>query len=353
MSTENKAVTTANQAAPALADQSYSQRFTNRVVSEFKATSGGIELSDKQKRLISNYFIAVDQVLKTAEEKRQKKAEAYREPLPYEWANVNMETLAIRVVAFSKLGLDPTQPNHLFPIPYKNATTNKYDITMMMGYRGIEVKATKYGLNVPKNTVIEVVFKNDEFLPIKKDRNNPVETYDFSVPKPFDRGEIVGGFYYMEYDDSTKNKLVFMSIAEIEKRKPKFASVEFWGDEKVDGKNQKNGKEKIEGWHYEMVYKTLVRAAFNSITIDADKIDDSYMTVLNAEREATILEAAAEVEQNANKTELSFDNRKEITSDKLPEGTVIVMSNGKTAEPVKVEHPTAVNEPNGQLTAKF
>lgn len=350
MSTEVKKTTT----AVAQNEQSFSERFTTRVVTEFKATSGGIELNDKQKRLISNYFIAVDQSLKMAEEKRMKKQEEYRDPLAYTWANVNMETLAIRVVAFSKLGLDPTQPNHLFPIPYKNNTTNKYDITMMMGYKGIEVKATKYGLGVPKNMVVEVVFQNDDFRPIKKDRNNKVETYDFNVVNPWDRGEIIGGFYYKEFEDPTKNKLEFMNIKEIEKRKPKSASTEFWGGEKdkwekVDGKNKVTGKEKIEGWYYEMVRKTLDRAAYGSITIDADKIDDNYMTILNAEREATALEASAEIENNANKTEISFTPHEEVKQEALPQSTTIEMPTAKD-EPVT---SAVAAESNGQVKAQF
>lgn len=346
MSTQEKKTTT----AVAQNEQSFSERFTTRVVTEFKATSGGIELNDKQKRLISNYFIAVDQTLKMAEEKRLKASEDRRESLAYTWANVQMDSLAIRVVAFSKLGLDPTQPNHLFPIPYKNGTTNKYDITMMMGYKGIEVKAMKYGLDVPKNMVVEVVFQNDDFRPLKKDRNNKVETYEFNIVNPWDRGEIVGGFYYKEFEDPTKNKLEFMSIAEIEKRKPKYASVEFWGGEKPVYKNgsKTNETTKIEGWRYEMVRKTLDRAAYNSITIDADKIDDNYMNVLTAEREATILEASADIENNANKTDLSFTPHEEVKQEALPQATTIEMPTAK-AEPVAV----SVAESNGQVKAQF
>lgn len=329
-------------------DESFSQRFTNRVVTEFKATSQGIELSDKQKRLISNYFIGVDQALKLAEEKRLKVSEDRRESLAYTWANVQMDSLAIRVVAFSKLGLDPTQPNHLFPIPYKNNTTNKYDITMIMGYKGIEVKAMKYGLDIPKNMVVEVVFKNDDFKPLKKDRNNKIESYEFNIVNPWERGEIVGGFYYKEFEDPTKNKLEFMSIKEIEKRKPKYASAEFWGGEKAVYKNgsKTNETTKIEGWYYEMVRKTLDRAAYNSITIDADKIDDNYMAILNAEREATILEASQEIELNANSQELKITPHEEIKPNALPESNTIEIPTTK-AEPA-----TATSE-NGQVKAAF
>ena len=49
----------------------------------------------------------------------------------------------------------------------------------------------------------------------------------------FARGDIVGGFYYHIYQDKPeKNKLVVMPLKEILKRKPQYASAEFWGGEK-------------------------------------------------------------------------------------------------------------------------
>src|SRR5688572_5272480 len=120
-------------------------------MAEFKGSSGNIDLSNSQKRLVQNYFIAIDFALKSAEEKRMKKSEEYREKLAYDWKNVNIPLLAVRVVAFARIGLDPLQPNHVNAIPYKNNNTNLYDITFIEGYRGKELKAIKYGLNVPDN----------------------------------------------------------------------------------------------------------------------------------------------------------------------------------------------------------
>ena len=35
--------------------------------------------------------------------------------------------------------------------------------------------------------------------------SHPVASYEFEITNPFDRGDIVGGFGYLEYDDPTQN----------------------------------------------------------------------------------------------------------------------------------------------------
>lgn len=281
-----------------------SERFTNKVFVEFSGTVGEIALTNFQRRLAQNYFMAVDTALKMAEEKRLKKSEKYRDPLPVTWENVNMNQLARSVVAAARIGLDPAQPNHIHMLPFKNNTLNKYDIVLIEGYRGKELKAKKYGLDVPDHVIVELVYSNDKFKPFKKDRNNTVETYEFEVVNPFDRGEIVGGFYYHVYTDAPeKNKLVVMTIKDILKRRPAHASPEFWGGEKdvwQDGK--KVGKETVEGWYEKMCYKTVYRAAFSDITIDSQKIDDDYMRLKQMEDMLAEAEIAQEIAENANKT---------------------------------------------------
>lgn len=289
--------------------ESTSERFMNKVVSEFGSSVGKVALTDFQKRLAQNYFISLDSVLKTTEEKRMRKSEKYRDQLPVTWANINMEKLARDVVSVARVGFDPAQPNHINLIPFKNNNTNKYDISFIEGYRGIELKATKYGMEVPDNVVVELVYSTDSFRPIKKDRENKVEGYKFEITNPFDRGEIIGGFYYHDYVKSPeKNKLVIMSIKDIEKRKPQHASAEFWGGEKdvwKDGK--KAGKEQIDGWYDKMCWKTLYRAAYSDITIDSQKIDDDYLRLKQMETEFSEAEVAQEINENANREVIDIE----------------------------------------------
>lgn len=301
-----------------------SERFTAMVQKEFAANSGGneIQLTDFQRKLCQNYFIKVDSVLKDSEVKRLQKSEQYRESLSYAWENVNIQKLALDVIAYASVGLDPIQANHVNLIPYKNNTTNKFDFGFIIGYRGAELKAVKYGLDVPSSVVVEVVYKNDKFVPIKKDFHNTVETYEFEIKNAFERGEIVGGFYYKAFKDSPeKNQLRIFTLDDILKRKPKYASVEFWGGEKDEYKNGKKtgDKEKIDGWFYEMVYKTIYRSAYNSITIDSQKIDDHF--ILMRERENDYLVAAVKHEQQleANKETLSIEGKEPVVEEQKKE----------------------------------
>jgi len=301
-------------------EESMSVRFMNKVVSEFNSSVGEIALTNFQKRLVQNYFMAVDYALKVAEEKRKKKNEKYRDHLPVVWANVNIEQLARDVIAAARVGLDPAQPNHISVIPYKNNSLNKYDIGFIEGYRGIELKSEKYGLDVPDDVTVELVYSNDHFKPIKKDRNNPIETYEFEIKDPFGRGEIVGGFYYHSFKDNpAKNKLVVFTIKDIEKRKPPYASVEFWGGEKDIWENGKKvGKQKVEGWYEKMCYKTIYRAAYKDITIDSQKIDDDYLRLKQMEESSAESEVAREIAENANSEVIDVEY--DVAQDEAPQG---------------------------------
>ncbi|MGV0854808.1 recombinase RecT [Empedobacter brevis] len=313
-----------------------SERFTQLVAREFQSDNGEIQISSRQKKLAQNYFIAIDQLLKTSEIKRLAKSEQYREPLSYTWDNINMNKLAVDVMAYSSIDLDPCQPNHLAVIPYKNNTTGKFDLSFTIGYVGLELKAKKYGFDVPKEVITEVVYSNDKFKQHKRNRENNFESYDFEVVNDFDRGEIIGGFYYLIYDDETKNRIRVFNMHDIEKRIPKHAAAEFWGGEKDVWKNgQRTGeKEEIEGWKDEMVLKTLKRAAYNSISIDSSKIDENLMQVIQAEKSIDVEgDIKYEIEQKANSQQIDFEEAKlieEASSQKIE-------INANSVEPIPVE----------------
>jgi len=317
-------------------EKSMSVRFMEKVVSEFATGVGEIALTGHQQRLVQNYFIAVDMQLRLAEEKRAKK-KSNQDPLAITWANVNLEGLARSVIACARIGLDPAQKNHINMMPFKNNNTHKYDIVFIEGYRGIELKATKYGNDVPDAVIVELVYTKDTFKAIKKSLKNPVESYEFDVVDAFDRGEIKGGFYYHAYGNNPeKNKLVVMSLKDILKRKPAYASAEFWGGEKPIWKDGKVvGSEQIDGWHEKMCWKTLYRAAYGDITIDSQKIDSDYLQLKQMEAALSDEKVSAEIAEHANSGEVlaikeaAIDG--EFTAEELasnPEST-----QGKSAPP--------------------
>lgn len=340
MSTDIKAAEPAKTEL-AITQPSQSERFTNAVMKEFSSNNGAVTLTPFQKKLCQNYFIKVDQTLKDNEKKRLAKDERYRDGLAFTWENVNMAKLATDVIAYSSVELDPTQPNHISIVPYKNTANNKFDMGFLIGYRGMEIKAKKYGLEVPSDVVYELVYSTDKFKQFKKDMNNPVESYTLEITNDFDRGKVVGGFWYHEFKDAPeKNKIKVFSLKDIEKRKPKYASAEFWGGEKDIWENKKKvGTEIIEGWFEEMAIKTISRNAYNAITIDSKKIDDNYLAILQKENEMNDSIIQNQIDANANKEPLDFEDA-ELVDEKLLEVAGTTVIDQKANQDPEPENPT-------------
>lgn len=273
---------------------SNSEAFTNKVLKEFGGSiSGAIQVTEYQKRLIQGYFIAIDAALQTAEENRVRRNAANRDHKydnadPIGWGTVDLNSLALDVVHYARMGLDMTQDNHLYAIPFKNnsktvtwqdgKTTKMYTVNLMPGYNGIQYIAEKYALDKPKSVTIELVYSTDVFKPIKKSRQNTVESYEFEITNAFDRGKVVGGFGYIEYGEPTKNKLIIMTVKDIEKRKPKSAAAEFWGGTVTQWDGGKKVEVQSDGWYEEMCLKTIKREVYSAKNMPRDpkKIDDAY-----------------------------------------------------------------------------
>ncbi|WP_286883381.1 MULTISPECIES: recombinase RecT [Sphingobacterium] len=343
MSNNNQTPATTNSNSEiAVAQPTQSERFTMAVMKEFTANAGDVQLTNFQRKLIQNYFIKLDMTLKENEVKRISKSEQYRDPLEFIWKNVNMSQLALDVVAYSSIGLDPLQDNHINLIPYKNKKTNQFDIGFIIGYEGMKIKAVKYGFEVPDDVIVELVYSNDVFKSHKKNKDNQVESYTFDIVNDFDRGEVIGGFYYHVFrSNPEKNRLKVMTMKDINKRIPKNASPEFWGGEKK--KWNSDEVEQIDGWYEEMVEKMLKRAAYNSITIDSEKIDDHLVKMMQAESlslngsDQTLLQVKSEVANNANKQELGFSDAQVID---------IPHTEEKKPEPVTANPPVSAIQPN-------
>ena len=301
------AMTPAAPQTPATPAPNASERFTATVMRQFGSTVGLPQVTDYQRQLVQGYFIAIDRALKAAEEERLRKNNnnrdhKYDNDLPVTWANVNLTDLALDVVHYARMGLDMMQDNHLFPIPYKNSKTRKYDLTLMPGYNGIQYIAEKYALEKPAAVTIELVYSTDTFKPIKKTAGVQVEAYEFAINNPFARGEVVGGFGYIEYTDPLKNKLVIMTLKDILKRKPQYASPNFWGGKQKVWEGGKQVEKETEGWFEEMCLKTLKREVYSAkhIPRDPKKVDDNYQYMKMQEARIADLQAQAEIDAYAN-----------------------------------------------------
>jgi len=334
-------------------EMTMSERFTNTVLKEFGSNvAGALQVTDYQRQLIQGYFIAIDRALKTAEEGRIRKNENNKDhkwdnDLPINWNTANLNDLALDVVHYARMGLDMMQDNHLSPIPYKNNKTKKYDITLMPGYNGIQYIAEKYAVETPVAVTTELVYKTDAFKPIKKNVNNKVESYEFEITSPFDRGDVVGGFGYIEYEDPTKNQLIIMTMRDIEKRKPKYASAEFWGGKKTEWVDGKKTEVETDGWFEEMCLKTLKREVFSAkhIPRDPKKVDDAYQYMKMREARYAEIEAQSEIDTNANTILIDTPQPAQ-----LPEGT-IDMSTGEVIDFTGEPEPAPTQTKSRQATA--
>ena len=349
MSETNKSLTTQQQPQQPAAkpQENMSERFTNKVLAEFgSSVAGAIEVTDFQRRLIQGYFIMIDRALKTAEEDRIRKNEAnkdhrYDNDIPVVWQNVNLTDLALDLVHYARMGLDMQQDNMLFPVPYKNNKTKMYDVTLTEGYNGIRYIARRYAQEIPVGETIELVYSTDTFVPHMKDSAHPVPTYEFTINNPFDRGEIVGGFGYLEFADPAKNELIIMPLKAILKRKPSYASANFWGGkttewQTVDGKRQKVEVE-TDGWFEEMCRKTLIREVCSAkhLPRDPQKIDDCYRFMKAREARYAEIQAQAEIDSQANAVLIDTD-----TPAQLP-----------APEAAPATKPQALPQPPQQITA--
>lgn len=320
-----------------------SERFTNTVLKEFGSNvAGAIQVTDYQRQLIQGYFISIDRGLKLAEETRVRKNQNNKDHkwdnnLPVIWNNVNLNDLALDVVHYARMGLDMMQDNHLSPIPYKNNKANKYDVTLMPGYNGIQYIAEKYAVEKPLATTVELVYSTDTFKPIKKNKNNKVESYEFEINNPFDRGEVVGGFGYIEYADPLKNKLIIMTLKDILKRKPQYAAAEFWGGKVKKWENGKQVEVESDGWFDEMCLKTIKREVFSAkhMPRDPKKVDDAYQYMKAREARYAEMEAQAEIDAMANA--IVIDTSQEEEEPKQLSNTAVDMETGEIIEQEQIK----------------
>lgn len=263
-------------------EPTYSQRFTAAVVREFGSTVGGhLELSPYKAALAQHLFVGIDTAMRDLEANRIKKG---NQGLPIVWSNVNMSKLTLDAVHRIELGLDALIPGHIYPIPYLNGKTGKYDLDLRIGYVGKDYYRRRMATSPPKDIIYQLVHETDEFVPVMAPS---AESYTFTIKNPFKRGPVVGGFGYIVYDDPTRNKLVLVSKDDFDKSKKVSGSDKFWGP-----------------YEAQMQYKTLVNRVTKHLSLDPEKVNTSYAQVEVDEARA---ESEREIEEHANGEVIDVD----------------------------------------------
>lgn len=265
------------------------QRFTNAVVKSYGDVARDIEVTPKQMQLISNYYIKLDEMIKNPDTKIQS------------WGQVRLPELATTLAHMARLNLDMSL-GHLSFIPFKHKDTNSFDLVAIISKDGYWNIAKNYGINPPKSYTIELVYSSDKFSVFKKDATHEYDSYVFEVTNPFNRGNIIGGFGYIEYDDKTNNKIIMMSEQEILKYKPQYAKDAFW-----TGENRKK-----------MYEKTIAKQLFKRIPLDPDKVNsvqDSFKRIETEEINYTAMDAKNEIDENmcsGDVVDIDFEEIKDV-----------------------------------------
>lgn len=251
---------------------SIAQRFTNAVVKAYGDVARGIEVTPKEMKLISNYYIKLDEMIKNPDTKIQN------------WKQVRLPELANTLAHMAKLNLDMSL-GQFSCTPFKHGETGTYDLVPVISKDGYWFIAKTYGITPPKRFVVELVYESDSFSIIKRDATHPCDEYTFSVTNPFNRGKIIGGFGYLEFEDKTNNFILAMSEEEILKYKPKYAKDSFWG-----GENKKK-----------MYEKTIAKQLLKRVALDPNKVNlvqDSFKKIEAEELNYTCSESKEVIDNN-------------------------------------------------------
>lgn len=252
------------------------ERFEGLVLRQAQAEIGVAEFTPQVKRLIQHMFIHINNVMKELEIKRLDNAWLSKNRPPIEWKNINHTKLAFDALHRATLGLDAMIPNHISPIPYYNKRSKLYDLDLRIGYRGKDYYRRQFALDPPVLITYELVYSTDKFQAIKSPNG---ESYSFEITNPFQRGEIIGGFGYMIYDNPIKNKLVLVSEEDFKKaesysKSGKSSKKQPQDDEEeqLSGNFWKNHPDK-------MRYKTLVLRVTDHLIINPAQVNESFNVV--------------------------------------------------------------------------
>ena len=104
------------------------------------------------------------------------------------------------------------------------------------------------------------------------------------------------------------------------KRKPKYASPEFWGGKKKIWENGKQVEVEMEGWVAEMYEKTMKREIYGSKRIprDPDKIDESYQYIRRREQQFEDLVIESEIVEHGNGAPVELPEAPQAQPSTLP-----------------------------------
>lgn len=207
------------------------------------------------------------------------------------WDQVNKDGLASKLLYYAQLDLNPAN-NELYILPYRQGENN-YILNFEESYLGKKKKVKKFSDLL--DAIAFVVREDDVYEPDVDLMNGDALIYK---PKPFNSGAIIGAVCYLRYENNSKNRIIEMSLEELEQVKEA-------------SKNKMQGKESPawKKWKSEMYKKAVLKRALKDIEVtvpveyqqaymNTEQIDNSNYD-LNFEEKKTVVINKDEIIQDA------------------------------------------------------
>ena len=197
------------------------------------------------------------------------------------WDQVNKDGLPSKLLYYAQLNLNPD--NELYILPYKMGDT--YVLNFEESYLGKKKKIKRFSSDKLVDAIAFVVREGDTYEPDVNILGG--DTLEFK-PKSFNNGPIIGAVCYLRFADDTKNRIVEMSLEELEKVKDASKA-------KMGGKLSPAWQK----WEAEMYKKAVLKRALKDISVDVPvEYQNAYMSTeeidnsnydLNFEEKTTVV----------------------------------------------------------------
>lgn len=215
-----------------------SDKFINTLSTEAeKVMNGlGLEMKPEVKSALFNLGLACEKTIKDK---------------GITWNQVNKDGLPSKLLYYAQLGLNPAN-GELYILPYREK--DGYVLNFEESYLGKKKKVKKFSSDNLLEAIAFVVREEDIYEPevdlFKGD------TLVFN-PKPFNDGRVIGAVCYLKFKDETRNRIVEMSLKELEQVKEA-------SRDKMNGKLSPAWKK----WESEMYKKAVLKRALKDIEIE-------------------------------------------------------------------------------------
>lgn len=229
------------------------------------------------------------------------------------WEQVNKDGLPSKLLYYAQLNLNPAN-NELYILPYKKG--DKYVLEFEESYLGKKKKIKKFSSDKLIDAISFVVREGDIYEPDINILDG--DTLEFK-PKSFNNGPIIGAVCYLRFENSSKNRIIEMSLEELEKIKEASKA-------KMGGKLSPAWQK----WESEMYKKAVLKRALKDVYVE---VPADYQTAYMCTEEI----------DNAN-YDLNFEERKSVViNDETEEILDAIYEERITTDENKEEPTNAAN----------